>query len=326
MKTIAVIGLGSIAARHRANLKRLYPDCIIFSMSSSGRAPKDKISNSDTLASCIDELLSAKVGLAIVASPASYHASHALPFIKAGIPTFIEKPLSASLDDCRIIADAVKAYSTRVCVGYCLRYLPTALKLKQAIESRIIGEVYNVYSEVGQYLPDWRKDKLYKNSVSARADLGGGALLELSHEFDYLQWIFGKLDIYHSILRVSDELGLEVEDCADVVAVSHSTVVNIHLDFLQKKAYRKCRIIGSLGVLEWDLIGNSLTLCKSSVNEVLYCDSEWDKNKMYLHMLTDFLESPQDDVPLYASINQALNSVELIEKIKMNAKWVKKTK
>ena len=34
--------------------------------------------------------------------------------------------------------------------------------------------------------------KIFKNSLSLSKKLGGGVLLELSHEIDYMLWIFGK--------------------------------------------------------------------------------------------------------------------------------------
>ena len=36
----------------------------------------------------------------------------------------------------------------------------------------------------------------YTKSVSAQKKLGGGVLLELSHELDYLKWIFKNLRKY----------------------------------------------------------------------------------------------------------------------------------
>ena len=42
------------------------------------------------------------------------------------------------------------------------------------------------------FLPSWRKNIDYQSSVSAKKSLGGGVLLELSHEIDYLIWLIGK--------------------------------------------------------------------------------------------------------------------------------------
>lgn len=317
MKTVAVVGLGSIATRHRRNLKLIFPQSRLLSMSASGRVPKEDVTDCDEIVSSIPELIVAGVELVIVASPAPFHARHALPLIKAGVPTLIEKPLSMTPTDSRILVEAGQKYATPVCVGYCLRYLPSALSIKKAIESKTIGNIYNAYIEIGQYLPDWRPSKDHRESVSAQAHLGGGALLELSHELDYAQWLLGELRLSHAILRRSDELSLDVEDCADLIMLNDcNTVINIHLDFLQRKAYRKCRFVGANGTMEWDLIQNELKLIRTSGEHILYSGPNWDKNQMYINMVRDFVNNIEGKPHLCVDLDQAHQTVELIEVIK----------
>ncbi|MDN3684015.1 Gfo/Idh/MocA family oxidoreductase [Vibrio sinaloensis] len=198
--------------------------------------------------------------------------------------------MTSDLEDALRLASVAKATQTPVAVGYCLRYLPSAVKVHQLLQTQAIGTLYNVYVEIGQYLPDWRPSKDYRDSVSANANLGGGALLELSHELDYSQWLLGPLAIQFAQLRSSQELALEVEDMADIIATTESgALVNIHLDFLQRKAHRRCRFVGSQGVIEWDLISNRVVQTSDGGEQVIYSDSEWDKNQMYLNMLSDFV-------------------------------------
>ena len=317
MKTVAVIGLGNIATRHRRNLKLLFPQSRLLVMSASGRVPQNVISDCDEVVCSLSELITAEVELVIVASPAPFHARHALPLIEAGIPTLIEKPLSMTSTDSQILVEAAKKHMTPVCVGYCLRYLSSALFVKEAMGKELIGHIYNAYIEIGQYLPDWRPNKNYRDSVSAQAHLGGGALLELSHELDYAQWLFGRLKLNYAILRTTDELSLDVEDCADLLLQNDNhTVVNIHLDFLQRKAHRKCRFVGSKGVLEWDLIQNELKLIQPDGETILYSDASWDKNQMYLNLVRDFVHNIEGGSHSCIDLEQAAQTVELIEAIK----------
>ena len=317
MQKIAVIGLGNITTRHRKNLKTIYPNAVIYAMSASGRIPVDSISNADIIVNSISEIINHKPNMAIVASPATFHARHAVPLIEAGIPVLIEKPLAVEESDTLAIINAVNKYQVPVAVGYCLRYLPSSNYIKTLLEEKLIGKLYNVFVNTGQYLPDWRPDKDYHDSVSASRHLGGGALLELSHEIDYIQWLLGPLKSQYAILQSSEELSLDVEDVVDILAInSEEVVVSIHLDFLQRQAHRKCRFIGSKGSIEWDLLKNEIVLITKENNETLFSEPEWDKNKMYLNMILDFesliLKKPNKCITLI----EANNTVSLITEIK----------
>lgn len=317
MRKVAVIGLGNIAARHRRNLKILFPESELYAMSASGRVPSEKIENCDYIVASIEELIEKNIDLAVVASPSPFHAQHSLPLIKRGIPTLIEKPVTTSIDDADSILRAIEQYKTPVAVGYCLRYLPSTQKLKELFEDQVIGDLYNAHVEIGQYLPDWRPTKNYRDSVSANRNLGGGALLELSHELDYAQWLLGPLKLQHAVLRSSRELGLDVEDMVDILATTNvNAVVTIHLDFLQRKGYRHCSFVGSKGRIEWDLIQNEIMLTREEGISVLYCDPIWDKNKMYLAMIEDFVQMIQGNTHSCVELSEAVKTVSLINEIK----------
>lgn len=317
MNKLAVIGLGNISNRHRRNLKTLYPNATVIAMSASGRVPEELPSDSDTVVYNIDEVINLKPDMVIVASPATLHAEHSIPLIKSGIPVLIEKPITASSSDARKIIEVIKTYQTPVAVGYCLRYLPSSKIMKETLQSNLIGNLYNVFVEVGQYLPDWRDNKNYKQSVSASSKLGGGALLELSHEIDYIQWLVDELTPKYSILRSSKELSLDVEDNVDIISLNkQGTVVSMHLDFLQRKPFRKSRFVGSTGTLEWDLINNSIVLNTKEQTKTIFSNAQWDKNEMYLNMILDFenliLGKPNECVmPL-----EAFNTLTFISKVK----------
>ena len=317
MNKVAVIGLGNIATRHRRNLKMLFPNTKLLAMSASGRIPDDKVSDCDGIAISVEELIKEQVELVVVASPAPFHALHSIPLIEAGIPTLIEKPVTTTIEDVNAILQAIKLHSTPVAIGYCLRYLPSAQKLKVLLETGKLGTLYNAHIEIGQYLPDWRPNKDYRDSVSANQSLGGGALFELSHELDYAKWLLGPLSIQHAILRTSDELGLEVEDMVDILALTDlNGVANIHLDFLQRKAYRQCSFVGSEGRIDWDLIKNQLILTTATEVTVLYSEPDWDKNKMYLEMIADFVLMAEGKVHSCIEVIEAAATVDLIYKIK----------
>jgi predicted dehydrogenase len=324
IEVVAVVGLGNIAKRHRSNLRILFPFVKIIALSSSGRFPKEIINDADKVVLTLDELIQYKPSFVIVASPCTSHRYHSEKLIENNIPVLIEKPVAADSNDAEKIRLLSEKYSTPVAVGYCLRYLPSAIKMKKILSEELIGKIYNCFINIGQYLPQWRPAANYLDSVSANKALGGGALLELSHELDYAQWLLGPLTFETAILRHSKELNLDVEEIADLVlSNSNGTVFNVHLDFLQKSPQRTCSVIGSKGRLDWDLLSNTIVLTSIKGRRVIYSEPEWDKNNMYLNMILDFVELIKGNENSSISISEAELSIELIQEIKVKAVWGK---
>ena len=312
-----VVGLGNIALRHRRNLKSLFPEIFIIAVSASGKVTNQNVEFADQIISSLDEVVREGVDMAIVASPAPFHKSHAKLLLLAGIPTLIEKPVTSSSQDVYELMKIYEETHTPAAVGYCLRYMPSSIKIKELLDQKIIGSIYNAFVDTGQYLPDWRPSKEYQNSVSAKKSLGGGVLLELSHEIDYIQWLLGSMEVQYAHLRSSSELNLEVEELVDVILVSDTgTVCNIHLDFLQKKANRECSFIGEKGRLDWDLLSNTIMLHTGEGSEVLFSEADWDSNQMYISLLTDFLDLAAERKNSSIDLEQATKTIELIESIK----------
>ena len=312
-----VIGLGSIALRHRRNLKQLFPEVLVIAVPASGRISNQNIEFADQIILTLEDAIKEKIDMAIVASPAPFHLIHAKLLLLAGIPSLIEKPVTSNLQDAQELIRIHNETGTPTAVGYCLRYMPSSIKMKELLGQNIIGNIYNAFVSVGQYLPDWRPSKDYKNSVSAKKSLGGGALLELSHEIDYIQWLLGSMEVQYAQLRSSSELNLEVEELADVVLVSDvGTVCNIHLDFLQKKASRTCSFIGEKGRLDWNLPSNTIKLHTREGGVCLFSEPDWDSNQMYLSLLTDFLDLVAGRENSSIDLEQATKTIELIESVK----------
>jgi predicted dehydrogenase len=314
---VVVVGLGNIALRHRRNLKLLLPDVFIIAVPASGKISNQSVEFSDQIILSLVEVIDIGVDMAIIASPTTFHAMHAKSFLIAGIPTLIEKPVTSNSQDAFELINIHEDTNTPVAVGYCLRYMPSSIKIKELLDQNIIGPIYNACVNVGQYLPDWRPLKDYRTSVSAKVNLGGGALLELSHEIDYIQWLLGSMKVHYAHLRSSSELNLEVEELVDLVLISDTgTVCNIHLDFLQKKLSRMCSFIGEKGRLDWNLLTNSITLHTGKESVILFSESDWDSNKMYLSLLIDFLDLISGRQNSTISLEQAVQTIKLIENAK----------
>ena len=315
-----VIGSGSIARRHIVNLGALFPAAEISCASASGRTLGINETAANYHFSRVDDALRWGPDMAIVASPAPFHLEHALACLRQGIPVLIEKPLTDSFASFKKHAAELASYSASLEVGYNLRYLPSATRMKELIDRGTIGKLRSISIDLGQYLPDWRPQNDYRKGVSANQSMGGGVLLELSHEFDYLSWIFGKFDSVYGILSNSGALEIDVEDRADILLSRvDGLVAHLHLDFLQRRATRRCKVVGEAGNLVWDLLANNISLeVKDSVSH-LFEDANFDRNQMYQKQLLHFVAVAQGNALPMVGLENAAYALKMIEAIRTSA-------
>jgi predicted dehydrogenase len=294
MMRFVIMSLGSIGQRHLRNLRTVLPDAEIAVWRRPGPVDRGCPAGADTLLESLEAVLAFAPDAAIVASPASAHLAAAQALADAGIHLLMEKPLATSSVG---VADLVRRCRERNLVlmtGYNLRFMPSLREAKRLIAEGAIGTVIGARAEVGQYLPDWRPAADYRQGVSARAELGGGALLELSHDIDYLLWILGRPDRVTARGGRYSDLDIDVEDTAEILLEYEQPrrLVNVHVDMVQRSPIRRCRFIGSEGVLVWDCIADRIECYQSSTGQWQQIDELRleDRNAMYIDELRDFLD------------------------------------
>jgi predicted dehydrogenase len=298
---VLLVGLGSIGRRHLGNLRRLLPSADVTvwrrsppgSKSGGGLAAREGLpEGADRLVFGLEDALATRPDLAIVAGPASTHVEIALPLAEAGVHLFVEKPIADRLAGVDELIRRCRARGRVLMVGYTLRFYPPLRRLREALRDGVIGRPLAVEATVGQYLPDWRPRRDYRDTVSARAELGGGAVLELSHEIDYVRWLTGEVvAVTGRVARLGD-LAIDVEDSADFVMECDTGVMaNLHLDMLQRAPTRRARVIGTDGTLELDLIRHELRryTAASGAWSTLLAAPRLDFNEVYLDELGHFL-------------------------------------
>lgn len=253
--TVLVVGTGGIARRHIATLRSLVPALRMVVLRASTRALETPLEPDIHVVSSMDEALAMVPTCAVIAGPATTHIATALPIVAARIPTLIEKPLSDRLDGVEALIETARVSATPVMVGYILRFHPGLQRVRQVVREGGVGRPMGLRAEVGQYLPDWRPTVPVHETVSAQMALGGGALLELSHEIDYARWIVGEAVEVRADLRRLGDVTVDVEDWVDVHwSTADGVAVGLHMDMLQRAPVRWCRVIGSEATVEADLI------------------------------------------------------------------------
>jgi len=281
---LIIVGYGSIGKRHLRIAREILPDADIRVL--RHQQSSEEIEDSNGLFSCLCDALAFKPQAAIVANPAPFHLPMAMALADIGCHLLVEKPLAEHLSG---IADLVNLIDRRRCIfqiGYNLRFLPSLTEFRARISSGSIGRVLSVRCEIGQYLPSWRPDADYRQTVTARSDLGGGVLLELSHELDYLRWIFGEVEWINASLSQQSSLEIDVEDTAHLLLGftrrdhPFHLVATLSMDFIRHDTTRTCVVIGESGSLRW----NGIT---GQIDECLAGSNSWCKAFQHSHQPDD---------------------------------------
>lgn len=251
-----VVGLGSIGRRHLSNLRESGLEAI--GVVSAGATQADLPSGVMLYRDLAAAIAAVRPDIAIVANASPGHVASAQALAEAGAHLFIEKPLSDQMTGVDRLAETCARQQLVTLVAYTLRFLPVMLRTKALLPT--IGTPLFLSADVGQYLPDWRPGQDYRQGVSARRELGGGALLELSHEIDYVRWLLGDPGSVFAAMSRSGLIEIDVEDSADLLLLYPGARARIHLDFLERCKSRRCRIVGAQGTLETDLIAGTVSL------------------------------------------------------------------
>lgn len=161
-------------------------------------------------------LANREVDAVYVATPPSSHKPLALQVARAGKHVYVEKPMAMRFEECREIVDVCQEKGVRLFVAFYRRAMPRFLKIKEWIDSGVIGDVRNVRAvqhqspaqeDLSRATLPWR----LKPEIS-----GGGKFLDMGiHELDIFDFLFGAIEEVHGI--ASNQGGLyDVEDTVTV--------------------------------------------------------------------------------------------------------------
>jgi predicted dehydrogenase len=209
----------------------------------------------------LEQALGEGPDLVLVCTPPALHVAQAIEALRAGAHVFVEKPLGDSLAGLDVLRAEAESRARVVQVGYNLRFHPCLLLVKRLLDEGAVGRPLWLQAEVAQYLPDWRPSRDYRASYTGRRELGGGILLDGSHELDYVLWLLGSPTEVRCMAGHVSDLDVNVEDCATVLLrFPGRTLASVHLDFVQRNRVRGGRLAGDRGTVSWDLLNGDVRI------------------------------------------------------------------
>ncbi|TXN31178.1 Gfo/Idh/MocA family protein [Lacisediminihabitans profunda] len=131
----------------------------------------------------IDDAFSFRPDGIVIAAPTPAHAELILRAVRAGIPTFCEKPLAESLASSVAVVEEVERHDVPVQIGFQRRFDAGYRAAKQALEAGDIGELRRLHlltcdptPPPAEYIPQ-----------------SGGIYRDCHiHDFDILRWVTGR--------------------------------------------------------------------------------------------------------------------------------------
>lgn len=305
MLTALVIGYGSIGARHVRILNELG---MAVSVVSKHLELGD--SGFPTIENALDGR-AAGFDYVVVANETSRHMATLAALSKLGFTgaVLVEKPLAPCY------SPPFPAFQFQhLYVGYNLRFHPAL----QAIARHLKKErVLSVQAYAGQYLPDWRPGTDYTTSYSAHKEQGGGVLRDLSHELDYLTWLFGPWRRVTALGGRFGDLEIDSDDTwAILFEMERCPAVSLHLNYLDRTARREIVVVGAANTYKVDLAKGSLEVNGNS--EVF----PYERDMTYREQHKAVIGGRRDQL---CGLNEGLAVIELIDAIESAAErreWI----
>ena len=311
---ILICSLGSIGSYYVSLIKKNWPEISLGVYRTGKGKICNKIEYVDKVFNSYKEAINWGPDACILSSPASSHLDQALIFAKSEIPLLIEKPVGISLDRLDLWEELIELnIKVPIFIGYIFRSNPCAHFLKQRLLKQDIGVLIEADFYCGSWLPDWRPSQNYQESVSSRKELGGGVLLELSHEIDLVLWLLGEIKIIGSNISNTRSLNIDVEDRVLITGIdSNNTLITIRLNFCTKPQKRITTFRGTKGELVWDIIKNKVTISRGSnfIDNKIFDISKDDIFKSQLETFFHAIDGYKNSL---CTLKESLNVLEVIK-------------
>lgn len=253
---VLIVGVGSIGERHLRCFQATGRATLSFCETSPEL--RDRISERYGIEWCyaaLDDALAdggKPFDVAVIATPAPLHVPMARTLIEEGIHTFIEKPLSLTLDGVDELEPLARKHGVVTGVAFTYRSHPALRDMKAAIDSGRFGRPVQLVSVWGQHFPFYRP--AYREIYYTSRATGGGLIQDLlPHAINAGEWLAGPVervmaDAEHKVLE-----GVDVEDTVHVLARQNGVMACYSANQHQAPNENTITVICERGTARFDL-------------------------------------------------------------------------
>lgn len=224
----------------------------------TARAFADRYDVARSYSNWRDLVEASDVDVVCIATPTGMHREIAIAAAQAGKHVLTEKPIATTLADADAMIDACTAAGVQFGVIFMYRFMDTALKMKEAIDTGRIGRPV-----LGECVGKFWRDQSYYDSAAWRgtwaAEGGGSLMTQTSHTLDLMLWMLGPVAQASGFFTVTPNHTIETEDLVvgSLRFSSGALGAVISSSGIQPPAPRSLTIHGELGTVQ--LTGDRLT-------------------------------------------------------------------
>lgn len=283
IKKFLFVGYGNMTKKYCNILKKLKKETIVKFYT------KQNVINN--LYNNINELKSYDPDIIFICSATVNHYKH-LNFINKTFKNkivIVEKPLfHKNLK--------LKNIKNKIYVSFNLRYDPLLQYLKKIIKNQ---KIWSLEVFCKSYLPNWRKTN-YSKSYSAKKKLGGGVLLDLSHELDYVNWLFGEIDINYVVNNKISDLNINSDDNFLLVGKSKNIKqILIHLNYYSKIENRSIFVTSKNLNFKADIKNKEILFLNNKLKKSYKTWKDKDYKKSFEKIIEDIVFDKKIKLPDY---------------------------
>ena len=221
---------------------------------------QERVGSDTFIGSDYRELLAIKeLDAVFVTSPDFLHEEHAAAALEAGKAVYLEKPMAITIEGCDRLLRLAYETGSKLYLGHNMRYFPVILKMKEIIDSGLIGDIQagwcrHFISYGGDaYFRDWHSEQQYAT----------GLLLQKgAHDIDVMHWLMGgytkrvvgmgRLSVYDKCERRDPQTPgdaswhsshwppLEQKGFSPVIDVEDHNMIMMQLDNGAQASYLQC--------------------------------------------------------------------------------------
>lgn len=291
---VAVIGGGAMGQHHIRIYKEM-KDVELVGICDTDRNRAVSLAKANNTTPYFDhnELLKQDLDAVSVVVPTTFHSRVALDVIDSGTHLLVEKPIADTLKNADTMIHAAHDAKVKLMVGHIERFNPAVSKLKDIVDSGMLGKIVSISSRrVGPFNPRIR-------DVGIIMDLG-------VHDIDVISYLYGRK--INEVYTIAGKDIHSFEDHASILLRCDTNLSGmVETNWLTPHKIRNLTAIGLKGVAYLDYIKQTVELH----DEAWVRTAKVEPKEPLKNELEHFIKSVRDNTAVISNGETSRHALEV---------------